>query len=317
MASSYGREPPPSFPDVPASVHNLQVHTLTRPDGAKAGFHAEVDESAGGLHHAGEQWVPPHFMIDTHSHPVWELYLQVHGLTRWMVGSRTRSLHPGDLLAVAPGVRHRLITPTDGNHHFYFAAFDLPTVLLRHPALAAAWADQPESIHCQATSALPEAFAALTRELTFHQPYPHEGITLALDQVVLATTRSLQASAPLPRMSVHPAVAAARDLLDRHCERRWSLADLARHVGLAPTYLAGMFAAEIGQPPHRYLQQRRIDVAKQLLATSDLPVTAIATSLGFASSQHFARAFGQAVAATPTAYRRQQRSVSRPEQGNR
>jgi len=37
---------------------------------------------------------------------------------------------------------------------------------------------------------------------------------------------------------------------------------------------------------------------------SDLTITAIAHTLGFSSSQHFARAFRQLTHTTPTAYRR-------------
>ncbi|TDO30436.1 helix-turn-helix protein [Kribbella sp. VKM Ac-2527] len=70
-----------------------------------------------------------------------------------------------------------------------------------------------------------------------------------------------------------------------------------------PSYLAELFANHLGQSPPRYLNGRRIDRAHQLLDSIDLAITAIAHTLGFSSSPHFARVFRQLTATTPTAYR--------------
>ena len=45
------------------------------------------------------------------------------------------------------------------------------------------------------------------------------------------------------------------------------------------------------------------EIYRQLLETSDVTVTALAFSLGFSSSQHFARVFRQLAGTTPTGYR--------------
>jgi AraC-like DNA-binding protein len=106
-----------------------------------------------------------------------------------------------------------------------------------------------------------------------------------------------------PRLALHPAVLRVKQLLDQRFHERWTLRRLADQVGLAPAYLAELFVSQLGQPPHRYLNERRIDRARQLLESSDLTITALAFSLGFSSSQHFARVFRQLTGTTPTAYR--------------
>jgi AraC-like DNA-binding protein len=98
-------------------------------------------------------------------------------------------------------------------------------------------------------------------------------------------------------------VARVRALLDREYRRHWTLAELAGRVGLAPTYLAGLFTRELGMPPHRYLKERRVGRARQLLRGSDLPVTAIALETGFASGQHLARVFRDVTGHSPRQYR--------------
>ncbi|MFF0269319.1 helix-turn-helix domain-containing protein [Kribbella sp. NPDC004536] len=270
--------------------------SLYRPDGLRAGFHADGFAPGSGLLHAGEQWVPEQFLIEPHEHPVWEIYLQQHGTTHWIADGESYALHPGHLFAVPPGVRHHL-AGRSGNHHFYFAAVDLGIVGRRHPGLA-----MPSGVVHREAGELTYAFAQLVRELTTRYEYADTGLTLAVDHLVLAFSRSL-APAAVPQLPMHPAVRAVKRLLDQEFHERWTLPELADRVGLAPAYLAELFAAELGQPPHRYLNERRIDRARQLLESSDVTVTALALSLGFSSSQHFARVFRQLTGSTPTAVR--------------
>jgi AraC family transcriptional regulator len=248
--------------------------------------------------HAGEQWVPEHFLIEPHEHPVWEIYLQLHGITRWVAGDESYLLQPGHLFAVPPGLVHHLVGRS-GNHHFYFAAVDLETVVRRQPALAASW---PTTVVHREAGDVVYAFAQLVRELTTRYEYAASGLTLAVDHLVLAVARAMTPKAA-PQLAMHPAVRTVKRLLDQEFEERWTLGELADRVGLAPSYRAGLFVDHLGQPPHRYLNERRVDRARQLLETSDLSITAMAVSLGFSSSQHFARVFRQLTGTTPTTYR--------------
>jgi AraC-like DNA-binding protein len=146
------------------------------------------------------------------------------------------------------------------------------------------------------------AFAQLVRELTTRYEYADTGLALAVDHLVLAVARSMTPTA-VPQLAMHPAVRTVKRLLDQEFHERWTLRQLADRVGLAPSYLAELFVDQLGQPPHRYLNERRIDRARELLETSDVTITALAHSLGFSSSQHFARVFRQLAGSTPTGYR--------------
>lgn len=272
--------------------------SLHRPSGLRAGFHAEGFAGESGLLHAGEQWVPEQFLIEPHEHPVWEIYLQQHGSTHWVAGGESYVLHPGHLFAVPPGVTHHL-AGRSGNHHFYFAAIDREPVVRRQPALAVPW---PKTVVHREAGELAHAFAQLVREVTTRYEYADIGLTLAVDHLMLAVSRSL-APAAVPQLAMHPAVRTVKRLLDQEFQERWTLRELGDRTGLAPAYLAELFTTELGQPPHRYLNERRIERARQLLETSDITITALAVSLGFSSSQHFARVFRQLTGTTPTAFR--------------
>jgi AraC-like DNA-binding protein len=51
------------------------------------------------------------------------------------------------------------------------------------------------------------------------------------------------------------------------------------------------------------VRKRRIDVAKQLLLETDMPIQTVATEAGFSSSERLATVFREAAGMTPTAYR--------------
>ncbi|MFI6603677.1 helix-turn-helix transcriptional regulator [Nonomuraea sp. NPDC050536] len=79
--------------------------------------------------------------------------------------------------------------------------------------------------------------------------------------------------------------------------------DLAATVRLSPPHFAELFRTEIGETPGRYRTRLRMERARLLLTETDLPITTIATDLGYSSSQHFATAFRRETGTTPSRHR--------------
>jgi len=126
---------------------------------------------------------------------------------------------------------------------------------------------------------------------------------LAVDRLMLELTRILTPDRPHSALSVHAAVQQARLLMGGDCSRQWTVDQLAERVGLAPGYLAGLFAVQLGISPHRYLLERRVEAARRLLTSSDLSVTAVAADVGFSSSQQLARVFRRVLGTSPGEWR--------------
>jgi AraC-like DNA-binding protein len=271
-----------------------------------SGFHVEGDPSGSdsGLLHGGESWASTAYFIDAHAHPGWEVYLQAYGRSRWRAGSRTVELLPGHVLAVPPGVRHAMTDRPAARHHFFYAAFDLDRVARRYGALRLAW-EGADVLHEPEGTALDAPFRRLVRELGHDLPLAGVGVATALDALVLEAARLLLAPRGQALLgTVHPAVARARALLDSRYAEHWSMPQLAREVGLSTAHLTEVFTRELGVPPFRYLVERRVERACELLGGTDLPITAIALELGFASSSHFSRTFKQLVHVPPRDFRR-------------
>lgn len=79
--------------------------------------------------------------------------------------------------------------------------------------------------------------------------------------------------------------------------------EMAEAVGISRSYLYRVFVSLFGVSPKRYLAETRMNQAALLLATTELPVSVIASSVGFDNALYFSKAFRATRGMTPTAYR--------------
>lgn len=87
-----------------------------------------------------------------------------------------------------------------------------------------------------------------------------------------------------------------------------SLDDLAREACLSPYHFSRLFHEATGQPPHRFLIERRIRAAQKMLSSERASMVEIALDTGFGSQASFARAFRKVTKLTPSQYRDQCRT---------
>ena len=82
-----------------------------------------------------------------------------------------------------------------------------------------------------------------------------------------------------------------------------SLADLAAVAHVSPFHFARVFRAATGRSPHRYVLERRVALAEELLTRTTLPIAEVATRTGFADQSHLTRVLGRHLGRTPGAVR--------------
>ena len=94
------------------------------------------------------------------------------------------------------------------------------------------------------------------------------------------------------------------DAIEDRLSEPLTLDDLAREAALSPYHFARAFKASVGASPLRYVAERRVGRAKELLATRRYRVSEVAALVGFSDASHFSRVFRRHVGLTPSAYRR-------------
>ena len=96
--------------------------------------------------------------------------------------------------------------------------------------------------------------------------------------------------------------------IEANIERQLRTQDLARLVCLSSTQFCRAFRRRFGMSPRRYVLLRRMELAKQQMVTTDLPLCEIALRCGMTDQSHFTRTFRSVVGVTPFRWRQAQRA---------
>jgi AraC family transcriptional regulator len=90
-----------------------------------------------------------------------------------------------------------------------------------------------------------------------------------------------------------------------------SLAEVAHACGLSVAQFARAFKRSLGLPPHRFLIERRVERARDLLLHTGLPLADVAVRCGFADQSHFTKVFHRVVGTSPGHFRGASRTSAR------
>jgi LacI family transcriptional regulator len=107
-----------------------------------------------------------------------------------------------------------------------------------------------------------------------------------------------------------PVVRRAMQLLVEHLSTIVSVEEWAAKAGVSRRVLERRFQTWLDRSPHEMIQHERVERAKNLLSTTDLPVAIIAERCGFQSNERLTVNFRATVGMPPVSYRRGSRERS-------
>jgi AraC-like DNA-binding protein len=100
------------------------------------------------------------------------------------------------------------------------------------------------------------------------------------------------------------------DLLHTRLAEPWTLATLAKEVGLSRSSLAERFTRYLNEPPIAYLTRWRLQLGARSLLSTPRSVADIAAEVGYESEAAFNRAFKRQFGQPPARFRKQQREAA-------
>lgn len=115
--------------------------------------------------------------------------------------------------------------------------------------------------------------------------------------------RELPYTRPQTRRELFRRVHRARDFLHANYAAPITVSDAAQIAAMSPFHFLRTFRQILGETPALYLQRVRIEQATWLLRHTKLPVTEIASQVGYQSLTSFSRVFAQHMHIPPRAYR--------------
>lgn len=154
--------------------------------------------------------------------------------------------------------------------------------------------DADPTVHSRIVRALDRAVSArrsgLRRELLFAMNAVEEAL--------------LWCDSANPRETViDPRLRAVLEHIGNHLEDPLTVTSLARIAGLSPSRLAHLAAAQLGTSLMSHVERRRMDLARRLLAHTDLPITQVATQSGYPNPLYFSRRFRTTTSMSPSQFR--------------
>lgn len=101
-----------------------------------------------------------------------------------------------------------------------------------------------------------------------------------------------------------PGVGRALALIHTQPGSRWTVESLARRAGMSRSIFFERFTTLVGEPPAKYLARWRVMTGADRLRASAIDLGTLATELGYASEDAFARTFKRHIGLTPREYRK-------------
>lgn len=94
--------------------------------------------------------------------------------------------------------------------------------------------------------------------------------------------------------------------LNQRYMEAWTVARMADYCHLSEDYFAHSFKKNMGMAPMRYLEELRIEKAKELLEGEGMNISTIGTLVGYEDSLYFSRVFKKLTGLSPRLYRKSQ-----------
>ncbi len=251
----------------------------------------------GGKHTCTPRWSDPRPLVND----FYKIYHPVAGAAQVHCGSTALDLRPGWVYFLPAGqplrnhCDHRMevlwvhFRPQSPTLNLHLRQLSSPVSFT--PRQTSGWRDALHALeHLPARTDLPDQLriGALLQDLTARllaqaPPWPDPGWRERLDRL-------------------RPALR----WMDEHFRTNPPLEELARLAHLSPTYFQRCFTQLLGCSPHRYMLQRRLELARHLLRTTALPVGEVAQACGYDNLFYFSRIFRQHSGCSASEYRQGQ-----------
>lgn len=96
----------------------------------------------------------------------------------------------------------------------------------------------------------------------------------------------------------------AKKYISYNYQNAITLEEVAEVVQISPAYLSTMFKKEMGVNFCDYIIELRIELSKEILKTTNLPIAEITEQIGYTDSRYFSKLFDKIVGIKPSKYRK-------------
>ena len=240
--------------------------------------------------------------IPLHRHSFFHYIFCLSGHTVVTIGSEIVTAEPRTLLLIPPDTDHSIVS-LDISHSLD-VKFSCSEELRREITLLPAVIRKPGEYECDL---LRYIFEEAVEQNTDYD----EIIALRLYELLILLRRSTEGKSGVGMSGRFPTLTdtaepihRALSYIEANLRSPIHITVLAAECGYNVNYFQALFKEHTGENPRRYINRRRIALAKELMMVSPMTVTEISEYLGFQSIHYFSRLFRQLCGQTPSEYMR-------------
>jgi DNA-binding IclR family transcriptional regulator/AraC-like DNA-binding protein len=189
-------------------------------------------------------------------------------------------------------------------------ALDEEMALTRQRGYSVDHAEQVEGCHCVGATVLDDSGHTVASVWTTgtSDRLPEESFpAIAADVMECARRISQRISEGPPVSGIFEAyiVQQAEKYMAARLNESLDMEEVAEKMGLGYSWFRRIFRQQTGVSPNQFHMNQRLDRAKKLLETTELPIKDIALKLGYRTQDYFSSIFKKKVGLSPAAFRRQ------------
>ena len=231
-----------------------------------------------------------------HTHDQFGIGVIHQGAQKSLSGRGMVEAGPGDAITVNPGEVHDGAPIGDMGRAWRILYFDPWVIAEAVEDMSEGRTKDFEFAHPVISDGrIADRFSALYSAMT------KGGTALRREEMLFILMSALRPRENATEQAIPDGIAVARGMIDNDPQRSVTLADLAEASGLGKFQLLRGFVRATGFTPHAYLVQRRIDLARRLIARH-MPLAHAAFASGFADQSHMTRVFVRKYGVSPGHY---------------
>lgn len=240
--------------------------------------------------------------VALHHHDFYEIYYLISGDVTYTIDNRICRVMPGDILIIAPKELHQVYIRSDDSPYERFVLWANPEMI-----------KQLSSAKCNLLQSLDPDNAGSVRQLRLQSADQKHILSLLKTLLQESHDNSfgaeLQCRSLLTQLLVHinrlavlegdyyeafssssHLISQVIDFINHHYNENLSLDNLAEQFFVSKYHLSHEFNRQVGTSIYRYVQKKRLQVARQLLSQGSKP-NHICGACGFGDYAGFYRAF--------------------------
>jgi AraC-like DNA-binding protein len=229
-----------------------------------------------------------------------KFYLICEGEGWLKIGEQELNPKPGQLALMPEGVRQSYSVVSDRQYTKYWCHFTAKIGSLNlFDLIQLPWLidteDEEEPTH-------------LFRDMLDHSRSARLSSTLQMKASLLRLIsyyldKSDNGSIRIARSEAGDQLRSVLAFIDDHYKEAITIQELAGRIHVHPNYFIRLFKKHLGVSPIQYVNRKRIEEAKWLLASSDLPLYEIGIRVGIPDVSYLSKLFKAATGFSPSAYK--------------